>query len=262
MSAEDKLDRYRIRVLDRTFELLDLLAASDSPLTASDLCNKSHLSKSTVHRLLTVLEARRVVERQGETHAYRVGSKLAELARHFEREETLGCPQASLDRLADRTGGTVRLGVLHKCEEISLLFTSQRSLRYKQTQPAVRMPIHCTALGKALVAFEPFFLGELLPYYRFDSYTTRTITAPSTFRAELKKVQSSGFAYDNEEFRAGFRCIAAPVRDARGRVVAAVSVSGTTAEISPGAQAEIMGALRAAAQELSPIIAFIPSLHS
>src|SRR3954462_3047228 len=111
MATDNKLDKYRIRVIDRTFDLLDALAASDVPLAASDLCKQSRLSKSTVHRLLMVMETRQMVEREGATHRYRLGSKIFDLARSSEMNETRRRPQAFLDRLAQRTGGTARLAI-------------------------------------------------------------------------------------------------------------------------------------------------------
>ena len=251
MGTDKRFDNYRIRVLDRTFDLLDALAASEHPISTADLCRRSRLSKSTAHRLLTVLETRRVVERQSGTHLYRLGSKLDELASGSRPNQKADCAQEALDRLAFRTGGMARLGVLRMSEQISLVFTSRASQAPGAARSDVKMPIHCTALGKAIVAFEPLLLGELLPYYRFVPYTSRTITAPGKFRAELRKVQSCGFAYDNEEYKPGFRCIAAPLRDSQGRVIAAVSVSETTSEINLRSQGEIIRALQRAAQELS-----------
>jgi DNA-binding IclR family transcriptional regulator len=135
-------------------------------------------------------------------------------------------------------------------EQISLVLTSGHAVQ-ASSRGDVRMPIHCTALGKAIVAFEPSFLGELLPYYRFVPYTSRTITEPGRFRAELRRVQTCGFAYDNEEYKPGFRCVAAPIRDRRGRVIAALSVSGTTAEINQRNHDSIVHTLQSASEELS-----------
>lgn len=215
-----------------------------------DLCKRAHLSKSTVHRLLTVLETRKMVERDGDSHRYRLGPKVADLARRSRPLGSVDGTQIFLDELARKTGGTARVGVRRMYEQISLVLTSGNAARLAGSAD-VRMPIHCTALGKAIVAFEPLFLGELLPYYRFVPYTSRTITEPGRFRAELRRVQTCGFAYDNEEYKPGFRCIAAPIRDNRGQVIAALSVSGTTAEINQRNHESILRTLQAATEELS-----------
>src|SRR5947209_12711507 len=250
ITAEKNTDKYRIRVLDRTFDLLDALAESEYPMGTADLCKRAHLSKSTVHRLLTVLEGRHMVERDGESHRYRLGCKVAELARCSRPLGSVDGTQIFLDELARKTGGTARVGVRRMYEQVSLVLTSGRAVP-NLARGDVRMPIHCTALGKAIVAFEPLFVGELLPYYRFVPYTSRTITEPSRFRAELRKVQTCGFAYDNEEYKAGFRCVAAPIRDTRGRVIAALSVSGTTAEINSKNQEVIIRTLQVATEQLA-----------
>src|SRR4051794_15092853 len=250
ITAENKTDKYRIRVLDRTFDLLDALADSEYPMGTADLCKRAHLSKSTVHRLLTVLETRQMVEREGESHRYRLGSKVGELARKSRSAGSADGTQVFLEELARRTGGTARVGVRRMYEQVSLVLSSGRAVQ-NGARNDIRMPIHCTALGKAIVAFEPLFLGEFLPYYRFVPYTSRTITEPARFRAELRRVQTCGFAYDNEEYKPGFRCIAAPIRDSRGRVIAALSVSGTIAEINQRNQEGIVRTLQAATEELS-----------
>jgi len=250
ITGESNIDKYRIRVLDRTFDLLDALAESEFPMGTADLCKRARLSKSTVHRLLTVLETRNMVEREGESHGYRLGCKVAELARRSRPEGRADGTQILLEELAQKAGGTARVGVPSMYEQISLVLSSAGIV-----QPAprghVRMPIHCTALGKAIVAFEPLFVGELLPYYRFVPYTSRTITEAAKFRAELRRVRTCGFAYDNEEYRPGFRCVAAPIREAKGRVIAALSVSGRTAEINQRNLDGIMRILEVAAEELS-----------
>lgn len=249
ITAESRIDKYRIRVLDRTFDILDALAESEYPMGTADLCKRAHLSKSTVHRLLTVLETRHMVEREGDTHRYRLGAKVTELARRSRPLGSVEGTQIFLEELARQTGATVRVGVRRMYEQVSLVLTSGRAVPTGRRD--VRMPIHCTALGKAIVAFEPLFVGELLPYYRFVPYTSRTITEPSRFRAELRRVQTCGFAYDNEEYKAGFRCVAAPIRDPRGRVIAALSVSGTTAEINARNQEVIIRTLQAATEQLA-----------
>jgi DNA-binding IclR family transcriptional regulator len=250
ITGENKIDKYRIRVLDRAFDLLDALAESEYPMGTADLCKRARLSKSTVHRLLMVLEARKLVEREGESRGYRLGSKVADLARRSRPAESADGTQILLEELAQKTGGTARVGVASMYEQISLLLSSA-GVVHSAARADVRMPIHCTALGKAIVAFEPLFVGELLPYYRLVPYTNRTITKAAKFRAELRRVQTCGFAYDNEEYRPGFRCVAAPIRDAKGRVMAALSVSGTTAEINERNLDGIMRRLELAAEELS-----------
>ena len=212
-TAEKNIDKYRIRVLDRTFDLLDALAESEYPMGTADLCKRAHLSKSTVHRLLTVLETRQMVERDGDSHRYRLGSKVADLARRSRPLSSLDGTQIFLDELARKTGGTVRVGVRRMYEQISLVLTSGRTVQ-TASRGDVRMPIHCTALGKPSSLSNRCFLVNFAVLW-FVPYTSRTITEPCRFRAELRRVQTCGFAYDNEEYKAGFRCVAAPIRDTR-----------------------------------------------
>ena len=168
-------------VTDRTFDLLDALAESEYPMGTASLCKRARLSKSTVHRLLMVLETRKLVEREGESHGYRLGSKVAELARRSGPAESADGTQILLEELVQKTGGTARVGVASMYEQISLVLNSA-GVVHSAARADVRMPIHCTALGKANVAFEPLFVGELLPYY--DWYRIRA--------APLLRLLSSG----------------------------------------------------------------------
>ena len=124
ITAEKKTDKYRIRVLDRTFDLLDALAESEYPMGTADLCKRAHLSKSTVHRLLTVLEGaadggtgRREPPVPPRVQSRRTGTL-------FPSAGSVDGTQIFLEELARKTGGTARVGVRRMYEQISLVLSS------------------------------------------------------------------------------------------------------------------------------------------
>ncbi len=244
---------YRVRVLDRAFKIVDALAASDSAVSSTELGERSDLNKSTVHRLLAVLEHNRYVERDLQTGRYRLGLKLVELGSvALSRFDLHGFAKPFVERLADETGETARLGILRQNEIISLLNAESRCSVRTPSTVGRRSPVHCTSQGKSLLAFQPQFqVGQLLRSYRFTPYTRNTIRHASQFRIELAKVRSHGFAIDNEEFEEGLRCVGAPVRNHSGDVIAAISIAGPAFRVSPERMPELIRSVVSVAGELS-----------
>jgi IclR family transcriptional regulator, KDG regulon repressor len=262
---------YRVQVIDRALSIVNLLAASNHPLGAWEAGEKLGLNKSTVHRLLAVLEHHRFVERDLMSGKYRLGLKLAELGNiALSRFDLQASARPFVERLVEVTGETAHLGILQQNEVVSLVnVETQRSVRTPSTVGR-RSPVHCTSQGKLLLAFQPQpLVDQMLRSYYFASYTKRTIRQSGAYRAELVKVRQAGFATDDEEFEEGLRCIGAPVRDHTGKVVAAISIAGPTFRITPertpvliqnvmsvaGALSEALGYHRAASSpEVEPKI--------
>ena len=146
---------YRVQVLDRAFALLDVLAGCDSAMGATELGERVGLNKSTVHRLLAVLERNRYVERDVESGRFRLGLKLVQLGSiALSRFDLHRRARPFVERLMEETGETAHLGVLRQNEIISLVNAeSQRSVRTPSTVGR-RSPLHCTSQGKAVAAFQ------------------------------------------------------------------------------------------------------------
>ncbi|MGH9803531.1 MAG: IclR family transcriptional regulator, partial [Candidatus Acidiferrales bacterium] len=122
-----------------------------------------------------------------------------------------------------------------------------------------RMDVHCTSVGKALVAFRPEAEVEALLRKRgMARHTPRTITSSGRLLRELEEVRAHGYAVDDEENSLGVRCLAAPVFDAGGAVAAALGVTGTTAQVSRAAQARIAEQVQEAARKLSRRLGYDP----
>jgi DNA-binding IclR family transcriptional regulator len=244
---------YRIQVLDRTFAILDVLMELGKEATIGDLTSKLKLSKSTVHRILMNLESNRYVERVGADGGYRLGPRLFELgtkalATLDLREEVQPC----LVRLVGRTGETSHFGVLRDGEVTSLFnVQTKRSLGTASTVGR-RIPVYCTSLGKAILAFQPEDEVEAtLKGCKFRAYTEHTIIRLNSLMAELDRVRKRGYAIDDEEFEIGLRCIGAPVKDHTGEVIGAVSIAGPTIRVTKKGVPDLARFVVQAADELS-----------
>jgi DNA-binding IclR family transcriptional regulator len=250
---------YRVQVLDRAFALLDVLAASEEALGSTELGVRVGLNKSTVHRLLAVLERSRFVERDFDTGRYRLGLKLVQLGSiALSRFDLHRRARSYVERLMQETGETAHLGVLRQNEIISLVNAeSQRSVRTPSTVGR-RSPLHCTSQGKAVAAFLPSAeLDRLLRNYQFAGFTRHTLRTGQQFRIELAKVRSNGFAVDDEEFEEGLRCIGAPVRDHSGKVIAAISIAGPSFRVSPERMPGLIRSVLNVAADLSESLGFV-----
>jgi DNA-binding IclR family transcriptional regulator len=219
---------YQVQVLDRALAILDALLNEASELGPAELSKKLELHKSTVHRLLIVLERHRLIERQPHNGKYRLGMKLFELGTKALAEFDLrDRARPCLERLVSETGETAHICVLDRDRMLSIAnVESPRTLRTPSTVGR-RTPLHCTSVGKALLASLPEDESqELIKKCELARYTSRTLITGARLKTEFKLIRRRGYAMDNEESEEGLRCVGAPVWDYSGRVVAAISIAG------------------------------------
>ncbi|MGH9159209.1 MAG: IclR family transcriptional regulator [Vicinamibacteraceae bacterium] len=249
---------YRIQVLDRVFSILDALAASESGMALSELTRGVGLHKSTLHRLLAVLEGRHYVQRNGRNGRFVLGPKLLELgSKVVAKVDMVERARPILDRLVTETGETAHLGVLRQGDIVSIAHAeSTRTLRTPATV-GKRTPAHCTSIGKAILAFSrDTEVDQFIRSYGLRAFTRNTITDPDGFRAILRRARDDGFAFDNEEFEEGLRCVGAPVRDHTGQVVAALSITGPASRLVTTGISFLSAAVVRAAADLSSTLSF------
>src|SRR5579871_3917264 len=215
MAKARRTTGYHIQVLDRAFQLLDRLAENRDGLSLTELASRLELHKSTAHRLVMVLESNHAVERDFDTGKWCLGSRLTHLGMSaLSRRNLYTASMAALRELVEETGETAHLGVIRDGEVVSLCHAeSTQSVRTPITVGA-RTPVHCTSLGKAMLAFwtpdesETFLRGRI-----FKARTRKTITGVLRLKQDLRATRMRGYSVDDEEFEEGLRCIGAPVRD-------------------------------------------------
>jgi DNA-binding IclR family transcriptional regulator len=244
--------RYRVQVLDRAFRILDALKEAPDELSPAELAVRLRLHKSTIHRLLVVLEGQRFIRKTADGR-YGLGMKLIEMGSRAAEQLDFGeHAKPFLQRLVDETGETAHISVLSGTEMVSIAHVPGRwSLRTPSTVGR-RTETYCTSVGKAFIAFLPApALDALIDRLHFTKHTQRTITSPSALRAALDRIRRRGFAVDDEEVEEGLRCVGAPVRDYTGNVVAAISVAGPVFRVQKAQIAAFARAVTAAADALS-----------
>ena len=241
-----------VGVVGKVLRILEALDAAPTGLQLREISQQTSLNKSTAYRFVAHLESEGYLFRD-DTGAYIVGPKLARLGAGIAYHATLRkISRPVLTLLSKETTETVNLAVLDGHDVLYLeVLESSHSFRMA-SQPGMHRPPNCTALGKVLLAFLPSEQREeILPMLTFERATPRTIPNLARFRKELLRVVQQGFAMDDQETDMGARCVAAPVLDESGKVVAAISVSGPITRMSLDRIQAFAGATRRAARTIS-----------
>jgi DNA-binding IclR family transcriptional regulator len=244
---------YQLQSLDRAVAVLELLGESEGPLGLADVCERMSLHKSTAHRALMVLERTGLIERTAENR-FRLGLKLYELgSRAVEQIDLRARVHPWFRRLSAQVGETVHLGVLQKASVVYLdkVEPSNRKV-WLASRVGASNPVHCTAMGKAMLAFlPPDEAGEIIARIRFTRLTPRTLCTPEALQRSLDRVRQRGYAIDDEEVEAGVRCVGAPILNDARRPVAAVSISGPASRITQQSVPEMAEHLLRCCREIS-----------
>jgi DNA-binding IclR family transcriptional regulator len=201
-------------------------------LSLTEIAQRVGLPLSTTHRILATLREVGLVEQQGDRDLYRLGLKLLELgslvlANMEVHREAL----PFIEELVRETGETVHLGVFDGAQVVSIEKMDSPHGLASNITIGKGAPSYCTGVGKALLAFQPDAVVSHVCRLGLETYTPQTITDPAKLRKELAQVRALGYAVDNVEHQPDVRCVAAPIRNHSGDVVASLSISGPASRI-------------------------------
>jgi DNA-binding IclR family transcriptional regulator len=237
----------------KAFAVLEVLVRAGRAVTLSELMQATELPKPTLHRTLALFEEAGFLGREPRGRAYIIGARLSRFALDVLRSDGAAAERRTiLRRVVSEIAETCNLAVLKKGEVIYLdRVEAPWPLRLHAPQRGRALPPHCCASGKLLLAHlalpERQRLLELMPLERF---TERTITDRAVLQSELDRIVSVGYSVDNEEYVLGVACVAVPVRNHEGEVIAAIAVQGATARLPLMRAIEFVPRLRAAAAEI------------
>jgi len=234
------------QAIDRALEVLSSFVR-DADQGISEISTRTDLSPSTVHRIVRALVASGYLQQSKNTDRYRLGHAALVLGQSAREAHGFATALPILEMLGGETGESVNMGVRDGGEVVVVLrVESVQPLRFDQPAGS-RISLHCSSMGKSLMAFGDRDLGDL----KLDAITPLTITSKKKLKSELDQVQERGFALDCEESILGVSCVGAPVLDGDGRAVAAIAVQGPTVRMTPERQAHIGRRLTQAAAEIS-----------
>lgn len=241
------------RSVERALDVLRAVGESRAEPGLSDIADDLGLHKTTVFRLLGALERAEFVVRDDERQSYQLGPALYRLASQARRASGLyEAARSELESLAHDVGETATLEVLVGSEVLILDEVHGRFLVGGAPEVGMRWPAHATSTGKVLLAAATAEGHGTTPSLgRLARRAPNTITTRAALEKELEKVQRDGYAVGMEELEPGFVAIAAPVRNAQGRTVAAVSVGGPKSRLGGARVRAVATRVRRAADRIS-----------
>lgn len=217
-----------VQTISRALDIIEILSMEKEGLGVTEIGKKTGLHKSTVHRLLNTLAERGYIEKEPKYGNYRLGLKFVEVSSiYLNKIELRTEAQPYLRKLVETVGQPAHLAILDRTDAIYIEKIEALSSIRLYSYIGSRIPAHCSALGKALLSgLEQNVLNKLVDEIDFYPYTNTSVRTKEELLNMVEAVKKKGFAVDDEEHDEGVRCLAAPIRDYTGRVIASVSAAG------------------------------------
>ncbi|MGW3628379.1 IclR family transcriptional regulator [Streptomyces sp. NPDC000880] len=242
-----------IQSLERAAAMLRLLAGGERRLGLSDIASSLDLAKGTAHGILRTLQAEGFVEQDPASGRYQLGAELLRLGNSYlDVHELRARALVWTDDLARSSGESVHLGVLHQHGVLIVHHVFRPDDSRQVLEVGAMQPLHSTALGKVLSAYDPVAHTEVLEVER-KVFTPRTVTGLKEFESVLNHTRAQGWAADVEETWEGVASVAAPIHDRRRMPVGAVAVTGAVERVcnSGELRSELVAAVRDCARAVS-----------
>ena len=243
-----------VQSVDRAITVLEILARrGDAGVT--EIAVELGVHKSTAFRLVSVLEARGLVDQNSDRGKYRLGLGVLRLAgATAARFDVTQQARPVIEALARDLDETINIAILSGHDALYLDQVAGSSALQLHNWVGRRIPLHCTSNGKALIAHLPEWQQRELLVEPLTRFTEATVTDVDDVLAELAQVREDGYATAFEEFELGLVAVASPIRDLSGNVVASMSASGPVFRLPRGRLPELGAAVRAAAGEVSRLL--------
>jgi DNA-binding IclR family transcriptional regulator len=232
-----------LQTVDRALQVLDLFGPAQADISTVEVARELGIDRSIASRLLGALESRGYVTQDETTQRYCLGLRALDLgAFYLQSHRLVAAASPHLELLASATSGTANVFLLDSGNAVRLASYPARPMT------RLRVPAHCTAAGKVLLAaLDDTSLALHLQHFGLLAQTPRTVTTAEALRQELARVREQGYALEREENILGRGCIAAPVRDILGRTSGAISVSLLASQLSDERLAGLADLVREAA---------------
>lgn len=243
-----------VPAVTRALDVLELFLQGDGTLSAPEVTRKLQLPRTTVHELLTTLAARSyVVALPDQPGRYRLGVRTYQLGSRYAEQLDLAAEGRQVaQRVAETCGETVHVAILEETDVIYIAKVDSTHAVRMVSAAGRRLPAHCTSVGKMLLASLPAQeLDARLDGLELTGMTPDSITDERELRAALAVVRERGVAVEHRESNPDVSCVAAPVRDRSGRVVAALSVSVPMIRWSEEREEELAALAVEGAEDLS-----------
>ncbi|MEU5002006.1 IclR family transcriptional regulator [Streptomyces sp. NPDC021622] len=243
-----------VPAVTRALDILELFLEGDGTLSAPEVTRKLQLPRTTVHELLTTLAARSyLVQIPDQTGRYRLGVRAYQLGSRYAEQLDLAAEGQQVAReVAETCDETVHVAVLEDTDVIYIAKVDSTHAVRMVSAAGRKLPAHCTSVGKMLLAsLPPAELEARVAGRELTAMTPNSITEPQALLAALAEIRERGIAAEHRESNPDVSCVAAPVRDSAGRVVAALSISVPMIRWSEDRERELAGLAAKGADDLS-----------
>lgn len=246
-----------IRAVDRALDVLLCFSSKTPELSMTQIAEKIGINKSTVHRLLATLEAKRFVQRDPISGMYQPGNRLLQMAfLTLEKTDLQEIAAPYMKQLNDLHRETITLSVLDDSDMVYVAVLESPQTVKLAAKPGQRLPAFCTASGKVVIAYSPEDIVQRIIDQGLPEYTKYTIRNSETMLHILSLVRDRGFAYSEQEYEEGINAVAAPILDKNKRPIAAIAVAGPAYRLSVQRMLEIGPSIASTARELTRELEF------
>lgn len=248
----ERSDRGSLKSMQKLMTVLDCFSRYDRSLSLAEISERCKMPKTTVHRLVTSLREAKLLEQDKERDRYRMGIRLFELGSivlanlDLHREA-----RALVERLGDISGESAHLCIFDGTNMVIVEHREPGGSSVNWTTTLSISPSYCTGVGKAALAFQEPATIEKVIRQGLLPYTPNTLTDPDALRQDLADTRERGYSIDEGEHQPSIRCVAAPIRNASGRVFAAISVTGPMERVTRERVPTLAELVKATAVQLS-----------
>lgn len=248
-----------VQSLERAILILEAVATRAEGMSLKELSEVVNLHPSTVYRLATTFAEHGYVEKNTNNGRYCLGLKVMELGSFLMGSMELRTEaQPIMKRIVEETRETVHLAILDDGQVVYIDKRDPVDMMKMYSQIGKRSPVHCTGVGKVLLAFEKDeMIKSIINKWGLKRYTATTITKQDNLWEEIWAIRSRNYAIDDGEHELFCRCVAVPIRDYRGKVVAALSVTVPEQKFTVDYKAKLLTLVQDAGTAISQRIGYV-----
>ncbi|MGN7402650.1 IclR family transcriptional regulator [Cytobacillus praedii] len=248
-----------VKSVSRALDIIKLISWKKGGLGVTEIANQMDINKSSVYRILSTLVQYGYVEQDKGTERYKLGYQFLEVSsRLLESLDIRTEAKPFLQELEKETNEVIHLVVYDQGEVVYIEKLDGNEALRMHSKVGKRAPMHCTSVGKAILAYLPAgSVQEILERKGLPVHTVKTITDKNVLAEELAEVKKKGIALDMEENENGITCIAVPIFDHLGKVAAAVSISGPTIRMNETRLVELQPRMVEIGKQISARLGFL-----
>lgn len=254
-----KGDKERVKSLEKALNLLIILSRQSEDISLDLLSREAGISKTSCFRLLQTMKGLNFVAQSPRSKQYRLGPRNISIgAAALNRQSVRDLALPHMNRLRSETDETINLSVLDGDEIVFIERIEGRFIVNSNLKVGSRLPVHCSSMGKAMLAYLPEFeLEQIMAGTRFEKKTANTIGTEGRLLEELEAIRKSGVAINDEELEKGLFAVAGAIRDHSGEAVAALNISFPLVRHDrENAMQEFVPIVKKACREISALLGY------